>query len=82
MLEHEHLEQKANYLGDHQQPGTGPDIRRILLIRRQVLRFTLKTACYRHDFGYRNFRKQNSLNEVLGKKVDDNFLKNPASRAS
>jgi hypothetical protein len=35
--------------------------------------FNFLPACYRHDFGYRNKKKQARFNETTRKTIDDNF---------
>ncbi|RZS34764.1 phospholipase A2-like protein [Herbihabitans rhizosphaerae] len=37
--------------------------------------FNLVKACYRHDFGYRNYKKQSRFSEDNRKRIDDNFKK-------
>ncbi|KAK2745518.1 hypothetical protein FQN57_003643 [Myotisia sp. PD_48] len=37
--------------------------------------FDFIPSCQRHDFGYRNGKKQKRFNETYRKKVDDNFKK-------
>ncbi|KAF2203673.1 hypothetical protein GQ43DRAFT_359356, partial [Delitschia confertaspora ATCC 74209] len=39
------------------------------------LGFKFQSSCQRHDFGYRNYKKQNRFTEANRKKIDDNFLK-------
>ncbi|QWF77057.1 phospholipase [Amycolatopsis sp. CA-230715] len=35
--------------------------------------FDFKPGCHRHDFGYRNYKKQGRFNATSKKKIDDNF---------
>ena len=35
--------------------------------------FNLVKACYRHDFGYRNYKRQGRFTETNRKAIDDNF---------
>lgn len=35
--------------------------------------FDFKPGCHRHDFGYRNYKKQGRFNDTSKKKIDDNF---------
>ena len=35
--------------------------------------FNFLSGCYRHDFGYRNYKKQGRFNETTRKTIDDNF---------
>jgi hypothetical protein len=35
--------------------------------------FNFLPACYRHDFGYRNYKKQSRFTEPNRKTIDDNF---------
>jgi hypothetical protein len=37
--------------------------------------FSFTRACHRHDFGYRNSKKQKRFTEALRKKIDDQFKK-------
>ncbi|MEV0704498.1 phospholipase [Saccharopolyspora sp. NPDC050389] len=37
------------------------------------LGYKFRTSCDRHDFGYRNYKKQDRFSEDNRKKVDDNF---------
>lgn len=37
------------------------------------LGYKFRTSCERHDFGYRNYKKQDRFSEENRKKVDDNF---------
>jgi hypothetical protein len=37
------------------------------------LGFQFHQSCQRHDFGYRNYKRQDRFSEVNRKKVDDNF---------
>ncbi|MEV6228475.1 phospholipase [Saccharopolyspora shandongensis] len=37
------------------------------------LGYKFRTSCERHDFGYRNYKKQDRFGEADRKKVDDNF---------
>ncbi|KAF2112253.1 secretory phospholipase A2, partial [Lophiotrema nucula] len=37
------------------------------------LGFDFQPACYRHDFGYRNYHKQNRFNEPNREKLDNNL---------
>lgn len=37
------------------------------------LGFDFTPACHRHDFGYRNYKKQSRFNEDTRKTIDDNF---------
>lgn len=37
--------------------------------------YDFRTACQRHDFGYRNYKKQDRLAESSRKRIDDNFQK-------
>src|SRR4051812_44289446 len=39
------------------------------------LGFPFTPACHRHDFGYRNYRKQNRFTESGRLRIDDNFKK-------
>jgi Prokaryotic phospholipase A2 len=36
------------------------------------LGFNFVPGCYRHDFGYRNYKKQGRFNETTRKTIDDN----------
>ncbi|CCX34254.1 Similar to hypothetical protein AATC3_15739 [Amycolatopsis sp. ATCC 39116]; acc. no. ZP_10051306 [Pyronema omphalodes CBS 100304] len=38
------------------------------------LDFDFMPSCQRHDFGYRNYKKQGRFDEANRKKLDDNFL--------
>ncbi|WP_020674371.1 phospholipase [Amycolatopsis nigrescens] len=35
--------------------------------------FDFKPGCHRHDFGYRNYKKQGRFNDTSKKRIDDNF---------
>lgn len=35
--------------------------------------FNFLPGCYRHDFGYRNYKKQGRFNETTRKTIDDNL---------
>jgi hypothetical protein len=35
--------------------------------------FDFLPGCYRHDFGYRNYKRQGRFNESTRKAIDDNF---------
>jgi hypothetical protein len=35
--------------------------------------FNFVKACYRHDFGYRNYKKQSRFNETTRLSIDNNF---------
>ncbi|GAB3585827.1 phospholipase [Amycolatopsis endophytica] len=35
--------------------------------------FDFAPACHRHDFGYRNYKKQDRFTSTSRKKIDDNF---------
>jgi len=37
--------------------------------------FNFVKACYRHDFGYRNYKKQSRFNETTRLSIDNNFKK-------
>jgi hypothetical protein len=37
--------------------------------------FNFIKACYRHDFGYRNYKKQGRFNETTRLSIDNNFKK-------
>ncbi|WP_190822248.1 phospholipase [Saccharopolyspora pogona] len=37
------------------------------------LGYKFRTSCERHDFGYRNYKKQDRFGEDNRKKIDDNF---------
>jgi phospholipase A2-like protein len=37
------------------------------------LGFKFRTSCNRHDFGYRNYKKQDRFTEANRKEIDDNF---------
>jgi len=39
------------------------------------LGFKFTQSCQRHDFGYRNYKKQSRFTETNRKRIDDNFLK-------
>jgi len=39
----------------------------------QPLGFDFKPACWRHDFGYRNYKKQGRFNETTRLTIDNNF---------
>ncbi|RPA83003.1 hypothetical protein BJ508DRAFT_413671 [Ascobolus immersus RN42] len=39
------------------------------------LGFKFAPRCHRHDFGYRNYKKQKRMNETARKKIDDQFKK-------
>jgi len=39
----------------------------------EPLGFDFKGACHRHDFGYRNYKKQARFNETTRLTIDDNF---------
>jgi|SRR5437763_761669 len=39
----------------------------------QPFGFNFLPGCYRHDFGYRNYKKQGRFNETTRKSIDDNF---------
>ncbi|KAK5653195.1 hypothetical protein OQA88_9093 [Cercophora sp. LCS_1] len=38
------------------------------------LGFPFVPACHRHDFGYRNYRRQSRFTKVAKRRIDDNFL--------
>ncbi|WP_020498377.1 phospholipase [Sciscionella marina] len=35
--------------------------------------FDFDPACHRHDFGYRNYKKQSRFDDTSKKRIDDNF---------
>ncbi|KAF2685962.1 phospholipase A2 [Lentithecium fluviatile CBS 122367] len=35
--------------------------------------FAVLPACYRHDFGYRNYKKQSRFDEINRERIDNNF---------
>lgn len=37
------------------------------------LGFDFKPGCHRHDFGYRNYKRQGRFNDTSKKRIDDNF---------
>lgn len=37
------------------------------------LGYDFTRACHRHDFGYRNYKRQNRFSESARKRIDDNF---------
>jgi hypothetical protein len=39
----------------------------------QPLGYNFTPACHRHDFGYRNYKKQSRFSEANRKRIDDNF---------
>ncbi|MER5390389.1 phospholipase [Saccharopolyspora sp. NPDC002686] len=39
----------------------------------EPLGFKFRTSCDRHDFGYRNYKKQDRFTEANRRKIDDNF---------
>ncbi|MCP2169574.1 phospholipase [Goodfellowiella coeruleoviolacea] len=39
----------------------------------EPLGFDFTPACWRHDFGYRNYKKQSRFTETTRKSIDDNF---------
>ncbi|MFZ1302153.1 MAG: phospholipase [Candidatus Microsaccharimonas sp.] len=41
--------------------------------RSRPLGYDFRGPCWRHDFGYRNYKDQNRFNETVRKKIDDNF---------
>jgi hypothetical protein len=40
-----------------------------------LLRITVINSCYRHDFGYRNFKKQARFTKANKARIDSNFKK-------
>jgi hypothetical protein len=44
-------------------------------VRSQPRGYDFRGPCWRHDFGYRNYKKQNRFTEDARQKIDDNFHK-------
>lgn len=38
-----------------------------------ILTYAVLNSCYRHDFGYRNFKKQNRFTDANKARIDSNF---------
>jgi hypothetical protein len=41
--------------------------------RSQPRGYDFRAACWRHDFGYRNYKRQNRLTEAARQRIDDRF---------
>ncbi|PFH59388.1 hypothetical protein XA68_12447 [Ophiocordyceps unilateralis] len=45
-------------------------------------KFPFVPACYRHDFAYRNYKRQKRFTEINRERIDNNFLKDTVSWAT